>query len=356
LSLAGTPLGALGERALVRRLQARIPAGPGVRVGVGDDAAAVEVDPLALLTADSLVEGVHFRRETTPARLLGRKALSVNLSDVAAMGGVGRHAIVSLCLPPELELRWVDSLFDGLLERAAETGVNVVGGNVARSREAVIDVTLLGAVQTPLLRSGAQAGDVIVVTGALGAAAEGVSLLAQGARLDEDGELAATGVWTESSAPAVLECLRAQLDPRPPLALACALSERSLAHAGMDVSDGLSIDLAELCRQSGVGARVDAAAVPVAPAVASLERARGGDALSLALHGGEDYELLLAVDPLRYAELEELAGVWGVPVCEVGGFFAGEPLVVIRDGAGERALEPGGYDHFRAAGTEGRRR
>jgi thiamine-monophosphate kinase len=356
LTLAGTPLGELGERELLRRIRERIPAGPGVRVGAGDDAAVVEAGPLALLTADSLVEGVHFRRETAPARLLGRKALSVNLSDVAAMGGVGRHALVSLCLPPELELQWVDSLFDGLLERAAEAGVNVVGGNVARSRETVIDVALLGEVQTPLLRSGARAGDVVVVTGSLGAAAEGVDLLAQGARLDEDGELVATGLWTESSAPAVLECLRAQLDPQPPLALARALSERGLAHAAMDVSDGLSVDLAELCRQSGVAARVEAAAVPVAPAVASLERARGGDALSLALHGGEDYALLLAVDPDRFPEVEELARVWGVPIGGIGEFFASEPAVFIRDGAGERALEPGGHDHFRVAGTEGRRR
>jgi thiamine-monophosphate kinase len=355
LTPAGTALGELGERELVRRIRERIPGGPGVRVGAGDDAAAVEAGPLALLTADSLVEGVHFRRDAAPARLLGRKALSVNLSDVAAMGGVGRHALVSLCLPPEIELRWVDSLFDGILERAAETGVNVVGGNVARSPVTVIDVALLGAVQVPLLRSGARPGDVVAVTGTLGAAAEGVDLLARGARLDEDGELAATGLWTESSAPAVLECLRAQLDPRPPLALACALSERGLAHAAMDVSDGLSVDLAEVCRQSGVAARLEAAAVPVAPAVTSLERARGGDALSLALHGGEDYALLLAVEPRRFPELEELAGVWGVPVRGIGEFFASDPAVFIRDGAGERELEPGGHDHFRVAGSEGRR-
>jgi thiamine-monophosphate kinase len=356
LTLAGTPLGEIGERELVRRIRERIPAGPGVRVGAGDDAAAVEAGPVVLLTADSLVEGVHFRRDTAPARLLGRKALSVNLSDVAAMGGVGRHALVSLCLPPEIELGWVDSLFDGLLERAAEAGVSIVGGNVARSRDTVVDVALLGEVQTPLLRSGAQPGDAVVVTGALGAAAEGVDLLARGARLDEDGELVATGLWTESSAPAVRECLRAQLDPHPPLALACALAERGLAHAAMDVSDGLSVDLAEVCRQSGVAARVEGGAVPVAPAVASLERARGGDALLLALHGGEDYELLLAVDPHRLGELEALAGVWGVPVCRIGEFFASDPAVFIRDGVGERALPPGGHDHFRVAGTEGRPR
>ena len=144
LALSKT-LGETGEKALVRHIQGRIPAAPGVVVGLGDDAAAVEVAPLALVTADSLVEGVHFRRDESPARLLGRKALTVNLSDVAAMGGIARYAVVSLCLPAGVTLGWVDSLYDGLLERAAESGVALVGGNVARSRESiVVDVALLG--------------------------------------------------------------------------------------------------------------------------------------------------------------------------------------------------------------------
>jgi thiamine-monophosphate kinase len=340
-------LGEVGERALLQRIRARIPAGEGVVVGIGDDTAAVQTGPVSLVTADSLVEGVHFRRDCAPARLVGRKALSVNLSDVAAMGGAGRYAIVSLCLPPDVEIAWVDALFDGLLARAAETGVSLVGGNLARTADAiVVDVTLLGEGTRPMLRSAAQPGDVIVVTGALGAAAEGVALLEQGARLDEDGELVATGIWTESSAEALAACLRAQLDPSPPLSLARAIAESELARAAMDLSDGLSSDLAEMCRMSGVGARVEATAVPVAPAVCGLERARGGDALARALHGGEDYELLLAVDPFRLEELRELSAVWGAPVTGIGEFLAGEPEVRLRDGAGERVLEPRGHDHF----------
>jgi thiamine-monophosphate kinase len=261
---------------------------------------------------------------------------------------------VSLCLPPEVEIDWVDSLYDGLLERAAEAGVAIVGGNVSRSRAAVvIDVALLGEVQKPLLRSGARAGDLVVVTGELGAAAEGVSLLGQGARLNEDGEVAATGVWTETSREAVEACLRAQLDPRPPLALAPSVAERGLARAAMDLSDGLSSDLAEMCRQSGVGARLEAGAVPVASAVASLERARGGEALPLALHGGEDYQLLLAVAPDEIEALEELARVWAVDVRAVGEFFDGEPEVRLRDETGEQPLSPRGHDHFEGAGSEG---
>ena len=126
-------------------------------VGVGDDAAAVETGPLTLVTTDCLVEGVHFRREWAPARLIGRKALTVNLSDIAAMAGVPRHAMVSLCLPADLPVAFVDELYDGLLERAAEAGVNVVGGNLsATPGPIVIDITLLGQADRLLRRAGAR--------------------------------------------------------------------------------------------------------------------------------------------------------------------------------------------------------
>jgi thiamine-monophosphate kinase len=346
--LATSTLGEIGERALLRRLRGRIPAGPGVVVGLGDDAAAVETSAFTLVTTDSLVEGVHFHRDAAPPRLLGRKALTVNLSDVAAMGGIARYATVSLCLPPDLTLAWVDSLYDGILERAAESGVAMVGGNLTRGRESiVVDVTLLGDSGRLLLRAGARPGDRVVVTGQLGAAAEGVRLLAEGARLDEDAELVIAGKWTESSAAAVRACLRAQLDPRPPLALARSIAERGLARAGMDISDGLSLDLVEICARSGVGAVIDATMVPVDARAAGLERARGGDALALALHGGEDYQLLLAVSVGDIDDVRELARVWGVEVAAVGEFVEGEPVVRLRDAAGERPLVPGGHDHFR---------
>jgi thiamine-monophosphate kinase len=344
------PLAAIGEKQLLRRLEARIPRAAGVVVGIGDDAAAVEIGPFALVTTDSLVEGTHFARDAAPARLLGRKALTVNLSDVAAMGGVGRYATVSLCLPADLPTGWVDSLYDGLLARAAESGVVIVGGNVARGADAiVVDVTLIGDAGRLLLRSGAQAGDRVVVTGTLGAAAAGVTLLAEGARLDEDGALVTTGKWTDSSSAAVLACLRAQLDPQPPFALARSIAERGIAHAGMDLSDGLSSDLAELCRHAGLGAVIDVAALPLDPAAAGLERARGGDPTPLALHGGEDYQLLLAVAPGELDDVCDLARVWGIPVTAVGEFVEGDVEVRVRDSGGERRLEAGGHDHFRPA-------
>lgn len=347
---AATPISEIGEREVLRRLRARIPQGEGVVVGLGDDAAAVELGALALVTTDSLVEGVHFKRDWTPARLLGRKALSVNLSDIAAMAGVPRHATVSLGLPPDVPWGFVDELYDGLLERSAETGVNVVGGNLSASPCVVIDVTLLGQGARLVRRSGALPGDQLAVTGTLGAAAQGLKLLAQGARLDREGELVSTGVWTDSSSAAVTACLRAQLDPRPPLAFARSLAERDLVHAAIDVSDGLSGDLWSLCEASGVGCRLEFAEIPVDPQVSQLVRAGGGDALSLALHGGEDYQLLLAAPPERVDELKELAAIFNTPLTVLGQFREGAASVFLRVGGRNIPLDRVGHDHFRPGG------
>jgi thiamine-monophosphate kinase len=344
----------VGERGLVRRIRDRIPAVPSVALGIGDDAALLATTPETLATMDALVEGVHFRREWAQARLLGRKAVTVNLSDIVAMGGAPAYAMASLCLPRDLSLAFLDGLYDGVLERAAEAGVHVVGGNIsATGGPLVIDIAMLGrAGANTLKRSGAIEGDAVVVTGRLGAAAEGLRLLGQGARLGPEGELAATGVWTESSAASLGRCLRAQLDPSPPLAFGRSVAQEGLVRAAIDISDGLSSDLLAVCVESGLGAILEASAIPVDPHAAALERARGGDALSLALHGGEDYELLMAVAEERLEELMGLGVVWDVPLSVVGRFRAGPPGVVMRlSGGEERPLEPGGFDHFHAGST-----
>jgi thiamine-monophosphate kinase len=346
-----TPLEEIGESRLLAHLKDRIPGGPGVVLGVGDDAAQVETRPLTLVTSDSLVEGVHFTREWSPAYLVGRKALSVNLSDMGAMGGTPRYAIVSLCLPGGLPLSFLDTLYDGLLERAAETGVSIVGGNLAAtSGPVVVDVTLLGDGERILLRSGALPGDLVVVTGTLGAAAEGLRLLAQGARLGTEGALAGTGLWTASSSLALTRCLRAQLDPSPPLAFARALAEQEIAHAAIDLSDGLSGDVTALCEASQVSAILDADKIPVDPHAAGLERARGGNALSLALHGGEDYELLLAIPPERWDALRDVAVIWDLPVTVVGTFAEAPPVVSLKTGSTYAPLKRAAFDHFRPRG------
>jgi thiamine-monophosphate kinase len=345
-------VGKLGERALIKHLRSRIPTGLGVSVGIGDDAAAVETGNLTLITTDTLVEGTHFRREWSPPRLLGRKALTVNLADIAAMAGIARYATVSLCLPPDVQMGFVDGLYDGLLERAAESGVSIVGGNVASAwGELVVDITLIGSGDHLLTRKGAVPGDLAVVTGHLGAAAEGLRLLQQGARLNEELFLTSTGIWTESSTEAVTHCLRAQLDPTPPLALARALAEQELVHAAMDISDGLSGDLLTMCGESGLAAWIDPDNLPLDPVAAALERARGKGAFDLALHGGEDYQFLLAIPPDKMDGLKDLAVVWDLPLTIVGQFFEGEPSVSLnRDGSMEH-LKPHSFDHFRSRPT-----
>lgn len=333
----------LGERTILQHLRNRIPKGEGVGCGIGDDAAVVETQNLTLVTTDCLVEGSHFILEWAPPKLLGRKALTINLSDIAAMAGVPRYATVSLCLPRSLTLGVLDELYDGLLERAAEAGVSLVGGNLAATEgPIIIDVTLLGYGDRVLTRAGGFPGDRVVVTGGLGAAAEGLRLLRQGARLSADGEVTATGIWTSSSAPAVEHCLRAQLDPSPPLAFARSLAEHDLVHACMDLSDGLSSDLFALCRESGLTARLDPAALPIDAHMAGLERARGGNSRELALHGGEDYQLLMAVPPSALATLKDHALVWDLTLADLGEFMEGEPGVFL----GDDPLDVEAHDHF----------
>lgn len=333
-----TPVGRIGEKELVRHIRSRIAGRRGVLVGIGDDAAAVETGALSLVTTDSLVEGVHFRRSWGSDALLGRKALSVNLSDIDAMGGQPRYATVSLCLPSETPLAFVDGLYDGLLERGAETGVQIVGGNLSRTHDAiVVDVALIGQGDTIVRRNGARAGHVALVTGTLGAAAMGLRLMDEGKRLGAPGGI---------DGPREQRCIRAQLDPAPPLGFGRAAAQAGLAHAAIDLSDGLSGDLLTVCQESGASAWVDAAAVPIDDAAKALEEERGGDPLSLALHGGEDYQLLLAAPPEAVSRLRKLAAGLKVALTVVGGFAEGKPALSLRAGAAETPLEPRSHEHF----------
>ncbi len=346
---AGATVGAAGERAVLQRLRARIPASADVPVGPGDDAAVLRTGARTLLTTDSLVENVHFRREWSSPRRVGRKALSVNLSDVGAMAGRSRFATVSLCLPPALPLAWLDALYDGLLESAAAAGVALVGGNLSGiAGPVVIDVAVLGEADRPLLRNGARPGDRVVITGTPGAAAAGLALLEAGLRLGDDDAVEVPASLPRPSAAqeaALRACLRAQLDPAPPLAFAAALGTLLDVHAGMDVSDGLSGDLLSLCTESGLTAVIETADLPGPPA-AALGRWGAGDALAHVLHGGEDYGLLLAVDPDGMARLRDLARAHDVPLAVIGTFESGEPDVMLHDAAGRRPLPPRAHQHF----------
>ena len=331
--------------------------------GIGDDAAVIRnprtgVD--TVVTADLLVEDVDFRLSTTTPRLLGHKALAVSLSDVAAMGARPRFALLSVGAPAHIwASSFLDEFYEGFFGLADAHGVALVGGDVSRVGERgaksgraplVIDSIVLGEVKSgrAVMRAGARPGDLIYVTGSLGGAAAGLRLLEEGLRLR--GGLTAKSTTAESVqgrqrgvslSDARQRLIVRQLRPAPRVAWGRLLGEERLASSMIDLSDGLSSDLAHLCRESRVGARLDAARLPVDP---HASRVYPADALDLALGGGEDFELLFTVAPRRAKRLpDELEGV---PVTRVGEVTDRGGKVLLIEGSRERVLTPAGFTHF----------
>jgi thiamine-monophosphate kinase len=309
-----------------------------VRVGIGDDAAAWKAPSshLSLITTDMLVDGVHFRKAGTSPEDLGRKALAVNLSDIAAMGGRAAVVVLALGLTPEIDEAWLVALYRGLVDLARESGCAVVGGDIVRSAVFTIGVTVAGDVRRTRmrLRSGAKAGDVIAVTGALGLAAAGLRVLDAGLAesLDTHPREAVCGAY---------------LRPRPRLREGAFLGASTSVHAMMDVSDGISSDVARMARASGVGAVVDLRMLVPSEPLSSAAALLGADAREWMLHGGDDYELLVAVSRRAYAHLARaMLHRCRTPLTQIGRFEAGDGVVWAEDHTGRRPLERHGYDHF----------
>jgi thiamine-monophosphate kinase len=331
----------LGEFGLIERIRAALPPhGPGVIVGVGDDVAVLEgsSESVWLATCDVQVEGAHFLREAIPPRSLGRKSLAINLSDIASAGGTPRYALVSLGLPGGLEIGFIDELYAGLREEGSEFGVDIVGGNISRSRLGIfIDVFLLGeAIRgNVVLRSGAAVGDLVMVTGSVGDAAAGVALLL-------DPELTASAAYTATA-------LTRRDRPTPRVREGALIGSLRQASAMIDVSDGIAGDLRHICEKSGVSVRVQAAQLPVSPDNRALARAARGDEWHFALHGGEDYELLFTAPPACAARLaQRITAETGTAVSVIGEITAGgePPELVLPDGS-LLPLEGSGWDHFK---------
>jgi thiamine-monophosphate kinase len=325
-------VGELGEFGLIERLARRLPPSTGVVVGIGDDTAVLQLSPNAqlLATCDGQVEGVHFLRDGTPARALGHKALAVNLSDIAAMGGRPRWALVALTLPPDLDLTWVDELYDGMADLASAHGVGVVGGNVARTAgPIVVDVTLLGEVPpgARMTRDVARPGDAVMVTGWPGESAGGLQLIL---RPELRAKLPAADVEL---------LLDRHQRPTARVEEGARLGQSGLVTAAIDVSDGLAADLGHLLAANGVGATLDAASLPISSSLRRLAEVAGRDALELALHGGEDYELLFTCPAERVAELPAVATRIGAIDGEAG-------LRLRRSDGSVEPLAARGHDHF----------
>lgn len=334
-------ISALGEFGLIERIAAGLPDyAEDVVVGIGDDVAVLRLDDQTcqLATCDIQVEGTHFLRNATTPYQLGRKAAAINLSDIAAKGGTPEHFLVSLALRPDLEVSWVESLYEGLSEEAARYGADIVGGNLSRTDgPIVIDVFLLGRVKRKelLLRSGARVGDVILVTGWLGEAAGGLALARQpGLRLEEKEEE---------------RLLAAHLTPTPRVDEGRAIARSGMATAMIDVSDGLSGDLMHLCEASEVGVRVRAGRLPISVGTRGVAELSGRLDWALALQGGEDYELCFTAPGEAEEELVAVVErATGVRVTRIGEVLPAEAgrWVQLEDGR-EIPLEAEAWDHFR---------
>lgn len=347
-------LSELGEDGFLEGVRERIPAPrTEVRLGMGDDAAALllPANESTLITTDTLIEEIHFTHRTLSPRFLGRKAVAVNVSDIAAMGGRPIALLISLSAPRHTEVEKLYAIFDGLIERAGELQLDVVGGNLSDSPgPLVLDVTVIGTTLGGKLleRRGASAEDGIFVSGRLGASAEGLELLRRGMALSASGALMVPAELREGPLPLAERCIRAHLDPDPRVELGRFLCSCEAVSACMDISDGFGRDLVRLCAASGVGARIEEAALPIHPGVLAWENLRRKPPLEMALAGGEDYELLFTVrDP---SALEPWHRDSELPLTRVGTVTPAQEGVrlILRNGQ-ERALSGAGWDHFRRA-------
>src|SRR5215212_11884374 len=258
------------ELEIISRIRQRARRNDQTLVGVGDDAAVISHSGATDLIAccDLMAEGVHFRREWASAEMIGRKALAVTLSDVAAMGGAARFAMASLALPRALPAGFIEELIEGLFAMADRSGVSIIGGDTSSSLDSLfIDTSVIGecAAGRAITRRGAKVGDTIYVTGALGASALGLQMLEQGTRLAD----------CEDN-PTLRRALMKHLAPEPRLEAGRAIGEMSLATAMIDISDGLSTDLWHILDESGCGAIIRADAIPIDESVRSLSAKASG--------------------------------------------------------------------------------
>ena len=332
------------ELALLKQIRARATRSPSarLRLGIGDDCALLSPRPgeeLAV-TTDLSIAGRHFRLDWHQPEAIGHRVLARGLSDLAAMGARPVAAFLSLGLPRNLTVApgrrraWVDRFYDGLLALAHVHGLPLAGGDLAESPIALADIVLIGAIPRgrALLRSGARPGHLLYVTGLLGGAAAALARLAElaGAPNNEPDRP------TPPRIPKRLESeLAPHLSPQPRIAQGLFLQRRSLVSAALDLSDGLSTDLAHICQESGVAAELDTALLPIAPAAT----------LAQALHGGEDYELLFTAPAANRLP----RSIAGVPITHIGRIVkarTGHPAVTLLTPQGPQPLEALGWEHF----------
>jgi thiamine-monophosphate kinase len=332
-------IGDLGEFGLIARISGGAGNSTGaVVLGIGDDTAALRVTPgrLLLATCDVQVERVHFLRDAAGPREIGHKSLAVNISDIASMGGIPRFALISLGLPTDTPVSFVDGLYEGIYALAREHSVDVVGGNMSGSPTAIfIDITVLGEIEPEaiLRRDGARPGQHVIVTGHPGDSAGGLAVL-----LSRD---------LRCPSGSAERLLAAHRTPSPRVAAGRAIAGTGAASAMIDISDGLAADLGHIAEASGVGAELWADALPVSDDLRALATAAGRDPLGYALFGGEDYELIAIVRPESEARVLDAIRETGLNATVIGETTTPDRGLTLRHADGTtRPLTAGGYKHF----------
>ncbi len=327
----------IGEFGLIDRIRASHPVeDEDIVVGIGDDCAIIRRGPiLEVLTTDCLVEHTHFKPGWMSMSDVGWKALAVNVSDVAATGALPRHALVTLFLPDDFVTKQVDEIYEGLDECCKLSGVSIVGGDIVRiSGPFAISITLSGICERDeiVLRSGARQGDIVVVTGSLGEARTAIAHLEAGK--------------DEEQTEAVARCIERFRRPKIRLAEAREIIASLNPSSMIDISDGLLSDLWHILDASGVGAVLDAEAIPIGDGVTDYFGDRD-EALSCALSGGEDYELLFTIPASGESKLAEVESKTGTRVTRIGIITAKGEGVRLSSKGTEKTLKPQGFDHFR---------
>ncbi len=335
---SGNTLNDLGEAGIIELIQRkgplRLPSY--VRKGIGDDCAVLDTgrDRSLLVTTDTLIEGVHFTDQTLSPETLGWKALAVNISDIAAMGGTPHTAFLSIGLKPEMKVSFLESFMSGFKDLADKTGIVLAGGDtVASFSSTVVTTMLLGdcVQENVVYRSGARAGDDVWVTGPLGNAAGGLFVLRD--RLSPE--------------PSGYEPLiRAHQRPIPPLEVGKALAESGLVHAMIDISDGIAKDLGHICEQSGTGTLLQAKSIPMSDELLRLAAEVDKSPFDWALNGGEDYELLFTASSSDEEKIVAITTkVLGSPPSKIGTIIKGDGISLEAE-TGIKRLGPGGHVHF----------
>jgi len=313
--------------------------GGDLALSIGDDAAVLDVPAgkQVVVTTDLLIEGVHFRRDWSDFYSIGWKAAAVNLSDIAAMGADPTFTFVSLAVPADETVENLERFYDGLSDCLTRYGAKLAGGDTNVSPHGlVVNVTQLGTVPVgqALIRSGAKVGDHLLVTGTLGNSAAGFALLSQFGLVKAE--------------KAAKEMVHSHRRPQPRVIAGRAARGTGLVHAAMDISDGLSGDLQKLCAASGIGARLQADALPIASQLRSAAALLEQDAVDMALNGGEDYELLLAVAPRDVKKVSAAVAETGMTLTVIGEVVRTGLHIVGLDGKTEPFSKRHGWDHFSA--------